>query len=411
MGGLADVIERPETRHLPLYPQPRQDPFLPAELDRAAQASPHRMCKVRIWNGNEVWLSGSYAALKQVCTDDVHFSADVRHPLFPTQGPAVAETQGNLFIRWDGEDHRRVRHSLMREFGPRPIAELKGVMDGIVTEAIDRLLQMERPVDLNKAFSLEIPTAAICHIMGVRYEEKHVFQEAALTIVDDHSTEQQVIDAVKSIEVFVRGLVRSRAQEPRQDNLISRLVHEFMIPGTLSEDELVNIGWVLIVAGHETTTHAISLATLGFLLWPDQLQAMLRTGDVRRAVEEQLRFWTITQTEPRRLCIKDTVVDGQAIRAGEAIAFSLPACNHDAEHFTGASVDVLDVTRDPQRMVTFGIGLHACLGQGLAKLELQCVFEQLFQRIPTLRLAVPFEDLRFHQGRHQHGLYSLPVTW
>lgn len=411
MGGLANVIERTDTRHLPLYPEPRQDPFLPAALDRAAQRAPHRMCKVRLWSGNWAWLSGSHAALKQVCTDDVHFSADVRNPRFPHQGPAMAETQGNLFIRWDGEAHRRLRLALMREFGPGAIAGLRGAMRGIVSAQIDALLSMDRPVDFNKAFSLAVPTAAICHIMGVRYEEKDVFQNAASAVVDDHSTEQQVLDAVKAIEVFIRGLVRARADEPRQDNLISRLVHEYMKPGVLSEDELVNIGWVLVVAGHETTTHAISLATLGFLLWPDQLRIMRESGEVRRAVDEQLRFWTITQTEPRRVCIKDAVVGGQEIKAGEGIIFSLPACNHDPEHFTGASVDVLDVSREPQGIATFGTGIHVCLGQGLARLELECVFEQLFQRVPSLRLAVPFEQLRFHEGRHQHGLYSLPVTW
>jgi cytochrome P450 len=411
MGGLADVIERPETKHLPLYPEARQDPFLPAELDRSAQNSPHRMRKVRIWDGSWAWLSGSYAALKRVSTDDVHFSADVRNEHYPTQGPAMRETQQNLFIRWDGEPHRRVRHILMKEFGPRAIAELRGAMEQIVSRAIDDLLAMEPPVDLNSAFSQAIPTAAICHIMGVHYDEKDVFQEAALAIVDDHSSEQQVLEAVGAIEVFIRDLIRKRAVQPREDNLISRLVHDFMLNGHVSEDELVNIGWVIIVAGHETTTHAISLGTLGFLLWPDQLKIMLETGGYKRAVEEQLRFWTITQTEPRRVCIKHTVIDGQEIRAGESIIFSLPACNHDPEHFSGSSPDVLDVTRDPQHMVTFGIGHHACLGQGLAKLEVEIVFEQLFKRIPTLKLAVPFKELRFHQGRHQHGLYRLPVTW
>lgn len=411
MGGLAEVIERPETRDLPLYPEPRQNPFMPAALDRSAQASPHRMRKVRIWDGSWAWLSGSYAALKQVSTDDVHFSADVRNPHYPTQGPAMRETQKNLFIRWDGAPHRSVRRILMKEFGPRPIVELRHEMERIVSHQIDELLKMEPPVDFNKAFSQAIPTAAICHIMGVRYEEKDVFQEAALAVVDDMSTEQQVIEAVQSIEIFIRDLVRKRRDEPREDNLISRLVHDYMLTGQISEDELVNIGWVVIVAGHETTTHGISLSTLGFLLWPDQREIMLRTRDFKRAVEEQLRFWTITQTEPRRVCTKDIEVDGQPIRAGEAIIFSLPACNHDPLHFTGASPDVLDVTRTPQHMVTFGIGHHACLGQGLAKLELEVVFEQLFERIPTLRLAVPFEELRFHEARHQHGLYRLPVAW
>jgi cytochrome P450 len=401
-----------ENPELPFYPEARQSALGPARLDVAARESVHHMRRVRIWDGSWAWLVGSYEGIRQILTDERSFSADVRNEHYPTQGPAMRETQRGLFIRWDGDPHQRVRRILLQEFGPKAIATLRSDMERIVSRQIDELLRAAPPADLNTAFSLTVPTAAICHIMGVRYEEREVFQQAALAIVSDRSTEQQVLDAVKSIETFIRALVWKRMHEPRAGNLLSRLVHDFVKTGQLSIDELVNIGWVLVVAGHETTTHAINLSVLGFLLWPDQLAEMRRSRDFKRAVEEQLRFWTITQTEPRRVAIRDVEIQGQLIRQGEGVIAALPAANRDPGHFLGrSSPEKLDVTRDPQQMLTFGIGYHSCLGQGLARLELEIVYEQLFDRIPALRLAVPFEELRFHEARHQHGVDRLPVTW
>jgi cytochrome P450 len=122
-----------------------------------------------------------------------------------------------------------------------------------------------------------------------------------------------------------------------------------------------------------------------------------------------LRYWTIVQTEPRRFAREDIEVGGQLIKAGEGIICSLAAANRDPAVF--AAPDELDITRTERRHMAFGHGVHQCLGQNLARVEMQAAFPRLFQRLPGLRLAVPEEELRFRDTHIVYGLHELPVTW
>ena len=169
---------------------------------------------------------------------------------------------------------------------------------------------------------------------------------------------------------------------------------------------------MLLVAGHETTANMIALGTLALLEHPGQLAALRGADDpelVRGAVEELLRFLTIAHFGRRRVALADIEINGQWIRAGEGIILPNDVGNRDPDVFTEPGR--LDVHRDARRHLAFGSGVHQCVGQPLARMELQVVYGTLYRRIPSLRLAVQVTAIPFKHDAAIYGVYELPVTW
>ncbi|MGW1836417.1 cytochrome P450 [Streptomyces sp. NPDC002067] len=211
-------------------------------------------------------------------------------------------------------------------------------------------------------------------------------------------------------ENLARNMEKKRT-EP-DDGLLSRLVNTFVDEkGQISFEDAVRLGTLVIGAGHETTANMIGLGILAFLREPEQRAVLLSDPDryAGRATEEMMRYWSMVQTEPRRVCLEDTEVGGVLIKAGEGIICNLPAANRDPEVF--AEPEKLDITRTERRHIGFGYGIHQCLGQNLSRVEMHEAWPRLFRRFPELRLAVDEKDLRFHDDAFTYGLEELPVTW
>jgi cytochrome P450 len=211
-------------------------------------------------------------------------------------------------------------------------------------------------------------------------------------------------------ENLSRNMARKRA-EP-DDGLLSRLVNTWVDDkGVLSFDQAVGLGTLVIGAGHETTANMIGLGVLALLREPGQRDILLSDPGKHAgtATEEMMRYWSMVQTEPRRVCLADTEIGGVVIRAGEGVICNLPAANRDPEVF--AAPEQLDLTRAERKHMGFGFGIHQCLGQNLSRVEMQEAWPRLFQRYPALRLAVEESELRFHDDALTYGLEELPVTW
>jgi cytochrome P450 len=169
---------------------------------------------------------------------------------------------------------------------------------------------------------------------------------------------------------------------------------------------------LLLVAGHETTANMIALGTLALFEHPDQLAAVRDTDDpalIAGAVEELLRYLSIAHSGRRRTALEDIEIDGQIIHAGDGIVLAGEAADRDEARFPDP--DGLDVTRNARGHLAFGFGVHACLGQPLARVELQVVYGTLYRRIPGLRLAVALQQIPFKHDSNIYGVYELPVTW
>jgi len=331
------------------------------------------------------------------------------------------EKDGGTFIRLDDPEHAKHRRMLTSEFTVRSVATRSEEIRRIADTLIDELLAGPRPVDLIQAFALPLPTLAICSMLGVPYADRDTFQRFTLVNVDSAATQAEKIASVREARAYYGEIIARKRAKPG-DDLVSKLVAD---PQGLSDDELIGMIALLVSAGHETTANQIGLGTLALLQNPEQIAHLYSEPSyLDNAVEELLRYWSIVAQSPRRVALEDVEVDGQIVREGDGIVTSLCAANRDLASLgiptesdcdaapRGVELDELDLARpNVRRHIAFGFGVHQCLGQNLARLELRTAWSVLFSRVPDLRLAIPADALEFKQTTMVFGLHHLPVTW
>ena len=395
----------------PAFPVARSCPYATPELYEGfrEQGGLHR---VTIWNGDRPYLATRYEDVRATLAEDA-LSADVLTEGFPLTSAFQPHHEGGIFLRTDNPEHDRIRRMLTREFTVKNAFGKKAEIEELVDELLDGILTEQGPVDLISRFTSPIPGVMISKIIGVPEEDREHFTKLVAPIADLSATIEEKLAAGQEMGEFFTGLVRAKHERPGED-LTSRVIKEFVDPGALTDAELARILGVLFGAGQETTANMLGLCILALLEQPGQL-ALLRADPslAPSAVEEMLRYFSIVQTDPRRVATQDVEIGGCPVRAGEGVMVSLMAANHDPRAFgtDESGPDELDITRNPRNHVAFGYGVHQCLGQNLARAEMHVALVRLFERIPTLRLAVPFEELHFHDTMLVYGLHELPVTW
>lgn len=373
--------------------------------------------RVRIWDGSEPWLITRHADIRAVLSSPA-ISADSDNPAYPHNTAAIKarRSRAKTFHTSDGPAHDEPRRVLTRDFTAKRMQALREVIQEVTDEAIDAMLAGEKPADLVEKLALPVPSLMICELLGVPYAEHDRFQELSRIFVASSSAPEDTTAAAEELLALIGELADSKVEAPGEDTL-SRLVTEQLVPGHLTREEVARIGLVLLTAGHETSANMIALGTATLLSNPDQL-ALLREADdpavVAGAVEELLRYLTIVHSGLRRVAIADLEVDGTLIRKGEGIILALSSGNRDAAAFATEEhpdPDAFDIARPARHHLAFGFGVHQCLGQQLARVELQVVFSTLFRRIPTLALAEPLAELPFKTDMSIYGMHRLPVTW
>lgn len=390
------------------YPMPRQAtcPFAPP-----ATGSP--MSKVRIWDGSTPWYVTRHADQRTLLADP-RVSIDEKRSGFPhmTAGrAAAAKITPSLITNTDAPEHTRLRRMVNGPFMVKRIEALRPHIQQIVDGLLDDVLAGPRPADLVTALALPVPTLVITELLGVPYADHEFFQTNSNKTISHAAGPSEAMAASRALFGYLDALLRTKMTEPG-DDVLSEMAGRIEA-GEMTHTEAVFMGIAILIAGHETTANMISLGALALLQNPAQL-ALLRDADdpkaIANAVEELLRYLTIVHTGVRRIAVADIEMDGQVIRAGDGIVFDLSAADWDAEAFPEPSL--LDVRRpDARRHHAFGAGVHQCLGQSLARVELQVVYPTLLRRVPTLRLAVPFAEVGFNFDGVAYGLRALPVAW
>ena len=255
-----------------------------------------------------------------------------------------------------------------------------------------------------------MPTRVISEMLGVPYEDHEFFQEHANAGLARYAAADAMQKGALSLHKYLVNLVEEKQANPSED-AVSDLA-ERVTAGEISVKEAAQLGTGLLIAGHETTANMIGIGILALLENPEQA-ALLRDSDdpkfIANAVEELMRFLSIIQTGQRRIATEDIEIGGETIRAGEGIIIDLAPANWDGAAYS--EPDKLDLGRDVGQQLGFGYGRHQCVGQQLARAEMQIVFPALLKRIPTLKLAIPFGDVPFKHDRLAFGVYELPVTW
>lgn len=245
-------------------------------------------------------------------------------------------------------------------------------------------------------------------LLGVPVEEREYFSERAEACLSGSLERSRT--ASQELADYMAKLVEAKRSNP-VDDLLSQMIVEHVESGALSVDELVLQARLLLVAGFDTTANMITLGTLTLLQHPDQLRALREDSTlIPGAVDELLRYLTVTHRGRHRVATADIEIGGKLIRAGEGVITAQDAANRDETVFEDPNQ--LDIRRpDAHHHLAFGYGPHMCLGAPLAKIELQVAYKALFERLPTLRLAVPFDEIEFKHDSAVYGVHRMPVEW
>jgi cytochrome P450 len=305
----------------------------------------------------------------------------------------------------DPPEHGRLRKRLTGAFTVKRMKQLEEHIGDIVERQLDHLAQLAPPVDLVREFALPVPSLVICELLGVPYADRDTFQANAAQFMVREQTLEEKMGAYIALNTYLSELVTNKRAEPGDDILSDLARHD-----DLTVEELTGAAFLLLLAGHETTANMISLGTLMLLRHPDALAALREDpAKIPNAVEELLRYFTIAELAMVRVATEDVEIGGTVIPAGEGVLTLANTGNRDPHVFEDA--DRFDIDRGARNHLAFGYGPHQCLGQNLARVELEIVFETLFRRVPGLRLAVPAEELSFKDDATVYGMHELPVTW
>lgn len=362
--------------------------------------------------GMSAYLITRYDDIKTVLSDHARFS-NGRPPGFVVPGaPPIDEEEqsrsraGNL-LGLDPPEHQRLRRMLTGEFTHRRMQRLQPRIVEIVDAQLDVLAAAGPGADLVEHFALPIPSLVICELLGVPYADRDDFQRRSARQLDLSIPIPERLELAREGRAYMGSLVAGARTRPG-DDILGMLVREH--GGELTDDELIGIAGLLLLAGHETTSNMLALGTLALLRHPDQLAAVREDPDaVAPAVEELLRWLSIVHTAIPRITTTDVVIAGVEIPAGQLVFASLPSGNRDSE-FVDAP-DRFDIGRGAPGHLAFGHGVHHCLGAPLARMEMQIAFPALLRRFPTLALAENFADVQFRSFHFIYGLKSLEVCW
>ena len=392
----------------PFFPAPRTCPFsVPDGYTEFREKG--GLQKVTIWDGSTQWLATGYDETRAVLASP-SFSADVRNENFPLSFANQRVEQAGLLLRLDDPQHAKQRRMLTKEFSVKNVEALKPRLAEITDELIDAMLEKGSPVDFVESFALPLPSQAICMILGVPYEDREIFQRHADSSTDLDTTHDVRVAMQMEAFQYYMSLVESKKRNPG-DDLISRLLTNHMGPDGFQLEELPALVFLLVAGGHDTTAKMLGLSVMALLNNPEQRDRLRADPSLApSAAEELLRYWGVVSTDPRRVATEDVEIGGQLVRAGEGIVVSLVAANRDPKSF-GPDADELDLSRGARNHFAFGFGTHQCLGQNLARAELQVALPRIFERIPDLRLAVPHDQLDFTQNSIVFGARKLPVAW
>jgi cytochrome P450 len=389
----------------------RRDAFDPAPELGALRADAGVGTVVNAF-GMQVFIVTRHDDVKAMLADHEHFS-NARPPGFVVPGapdvPAAeqeSQRAGNL-LGMDPPEHQRLRRMLTPEFTIRRIKRLEPRITQIVDEHLDAMAAGGSPADLVEAFALPIPSLVICELLGVPYADREGFQRRANKQLDLALPIPERLDLARESREYMLDLVRRARVAPGED-IIGMLVREHA--DELTDDELVGVASLLLLAGHETTSNMLGLGTLALLRHPDQLAAVRDEPDaIGPAVEELLRWLSIVHTSIPRITTADVEVAGVPIPAGQLVFASLPAGNRDPEFID--EPEKFDIRRGAPGHLAFGHGVHHCLGAPLARMEMRIAWPALFRRFPNLALAEDFDHVAFREFHFIYGLRSLQVTW
>lgn len=312
----------------------------------------------------------------------------------------------------NAQGHERWRRMVGKWFTAKRMAALRPDMEAMSDRLIDGMLERGRPADLVAGLAFPLPVFVICRMLGVPESDRDRFKTWSDIFLNvTRYTRDETESAYQEFAAYMSGLIDGKRADPGDDLLSLLLTGAGGTDEPMSDEALVATGQALLLAGHETTAGFIGLMVAHLLSDRRRWERLLADPSlVRAAVEESLRFDPNgAKTGMQRYVHEDVELSGGAVPTGTTVVCSMAAANRDRSVWENA--DEMDIGRSPNPHLTFGAGSHSCLGQPLARTEMQAVLSVLLRRLPTLELAVAAEELRAEEGLLTAPLHALPVTW
>ncbi|MCC5576129.1 cytochrome P450 [Microtetraspora sp. AC03309] len=358
-------------------------------------------------DGHQGWLVTGFDLVRAVLAD-LRFSSRKElmrhHPTVDYGDIEVPPAPPGEFLLMDEPQHSRYRKPLVGKFTVRRMRLLTERIERITAEHLDAMEKAGPTADLVTAFAKPIPSIIICELLGVPYEDRGRFQENIDTFLGGEAGDEELVAAYIATQHYLAELVAAKRANPTDDVLSD------LLDSDLTDEELRGVALILLSAGFDTTANMLALGTFALLRNPEQLAALRAEPALTDgAVEELLRYLSVAKTF-MRTALEDVELGGQTIKAGTAVILSYGTANRDPERFTDPHV--LDLRRQDGGHLAFGHGIHQCLGQQLARVEMRVALPALINRFPTLRLAVPADEVALRpETADIYGVKSLPVTW
>lgn len=371
--------------------------------------------------GVTTWYVTRYADVAEILRDHERFVKDFRHTMTPAERaalppmPPMLHLLSDHMLNMDEPDHTRLRSLVNRAFTARMVEQLAPRVQAIANELVDRVALVGE-MDLIEAFAFPLPIIVIAEMLGVPAADRERFRHWSAALVAPTANVERTLRklersqrAMQDFTDYLRSICAERRVDPK-DDLISSLLQVEEAGDRLSEEELFSMVLLLIVVGHETSVNLIGNGMLALLEHPevaDELRSDPRLMPL--AVEELIRYGNPVERAPMRFVAHDLRLHGQQLQRGDSVSLVLAAANRDPACFVDP--DRLDIHRNPNRHLGFGLGIHYCLGAPLGRLEGRIAVDTLLARLPNLRLTGPVADLRWHTHPIMRGLRHLPVAW
>ncbi|MER7048560.1 MULTISPECIES: cytochrome P450 [Streptomyces] len=391
------------------FPQNRTCPYAPpTAYEKLRGDGP--LSRVSLYDGRSVWAVTGHALARRLLADS-RLSTNRENEAFPVTSERFA-TIGRRTVALLGVDdpeHNVQRRMLIPGFGLKRIAGLRPVIQRAVDQQLDILIEQGPPAELVSAFALPVPSMVICALLGVPYADHEFFEEQSRALLRGPSAEDTE-RARELLDDYMGALVDERIAAAGGDGLLDELIARQRAEGALDRTELASLGLLLLIAGHETTANMLSLGVFTLLQHPEHLAELRADPSLTpAAVEELMRFLSVADGMVR-VALEDIEVDrGTTIRADDGVVFATSLINRDADAFV--SPEDLDWHRSARHHIGFGYGVHQCLGQNLARAEMEIALRSLLVRLPELRLTVPADQVPFKPGDTLQGMVELPVAW
>src|ERR687897_43345 len=391
----------------------KADPY-PTYARLRSSAPVHR---ATLPDGRGVWLITRYEDVLAVLKDE-RFVKNWRSALTPEQRaeiptiPEVMKPLSQNMLDTDPPDHERLRALVSRAFTPRLVERMRPRVQAIA-DGLLNAVQERGEMDLIDDYAFPLPITVIAELLGVPAEDRNSFREWSDAAVSGNSTteylEEVLVPHMEAFSDYLRRMFEEKRMNPK-DDLISALVRAEEAGERLSEDELLGMVFLLLIAGHETTVNLIGNGMLTLLQHPAQLEKLKNEPAlIKGAVEELLRYDGPVETSTERFAREDVAIGGAGVPKGGVGKVVPGSAGHHPQRFTAP--DALDITRAHNRHLAFGKGIHFCLGAPLARMEGQIAIGTLLRRMPELRLKGSPDALSWRPGMILRGLRGLPVEF